>query len=339
MLKGIAHYAAAAALAVGMAAGAQAQDKVRVSFNPQIYSWLPFFLAIDKGYFKAEKLDVEAITYGGSALSQIPMLARGDQDIAGMVTGPGFFNQYAEGFGVKLIASNAQGKDGWNDTSWLMVRKDLWDSGKIKTFADMKGYKVEGGPKGSPVYLTTTQAMQQAGLTMKDVEFTERLRAVTDALPIFRNKAADFLSIVEPIVTRLEVEGLAVRWKASYEVMPWFQESYLAANPKFLTEKRDVAKRFLKAYFKACQDITSGGGKWTEETLNATVKWSKFPKEVIEKIKGPQHCGQFGRIDTASIQRQQEIWMQAGMVKEKTPLEKMVDTSIVDEVRKEMKLP
>lgn len=338
MLKRIVQSAAVAALALGAAMAAQAQDKVRVSFNPQIYSWLPFFLAVDKGYFKAEKLDVQVITYGGSALSQIPMLARGDQDIAGMVTGPGFFNQYAEGFGVKLIASNAQGKDGWNDTSWLMVRKDLWDSGKIKTFADMKGYKVEGGPKGSPVYLTTTQAMKQAGLTMKDVEFTERLRAVTDALPIFKNKAADFLSIVEPIVTRLEVEGLAVRWKASYQVMPWFQESYLAANPKFLTEKRGVVKRFLRAYFKACQDITAGGGKWTEETLNSVVKWSKFPKDVIAKIKGPQHCGQFGRIDTASIQRQQEIWMEAGMVKEKTPLEKMVDTSIVDEVRKEMGL-
>mgnify|MGYP001168300671 FL=1 len=338
MLKRIVQSAAVAALALGAAMAAHAQDKVRVSFNPQIYSWLPFFLAIDKGYFKAEKLDVQAITYGGSALSQIPMLARGDQDIAGMVTGPGYFNQYAEGFGVKLIASNAQGKDGWNDTSWLMVRKDLWDSGKIKTFADMKGYKVEGGPKGSPVYLTTTQAMKQAGLTMKDVEFTERLRAVTDALPIFKNKAADFLSIVEPIVTRLEVEGLAVRWKASYEVMPWFQESYLAANPKFLTEKRDVVKRFLRAYFKACQDITAGGGKWTEETLNSVVKWSKFPKDVIAKIKGPQHCGQYGRVDTASIQRQQEIWMEAGMVKEKTPLEKMVDTSIVEEVRKEMGL-
>ena len=339
MLKKIMQTAAVAALALGPALAAQAQDKMKVSFNPQIYSWLPFFLAIDKGYFKAEKLDVEAITYGGSALSQIPMLARGDQDVAGMVTGPGFFNQYSQGFGIKLIASNAQGKDGWNDTSWLMVRKDLWDTGKIKTFADMKGYKVEGGPKGSPVYLTTTEAMKQGGLTMKDVEFTERLRAVTDALPIFKNKAADFLSIVEPIVTRLEVDGLAVRWKASYEVMPWFQESYLAANPKYLEANRDAVKRFLRAYMKACQDITAGNGKWTDETLNATVKWSKFPKAVIEKIKGPQHCGQYGRIDTASIERQQDTWIAAGMVKEKTPLSKMVDTSIIDEVRKEMKLP
>ena len=72
------------------------------------------------------------------------------------------------------------------------------------------------------------------------------------------------------------------------------------------------------------------------DTLAAVVKWSKFPKEVIEKIPGPQHVGQYGRIDTASIERQQKIWMEAGLVKDKRPLSEMVDTSIIDEVRKEM---
>lgn len=335
MLKTLMRTAAVAVLCLG-AAQVQAQDKVRVSFNPQIYSWLPFFLGLDKGYFKDEKLDMEVITYGGSALSQIPMLARGDQDIAGMVTGPGFFNQYSEGFGAKLIASNAQGKDGWHDTTWLMVRKDVWDTGKLKTFADIKGMTVEGGPKGSPVYLTATQAMVQGGLTMKDVVFVERLRAVSDAMPIFRNKGADILGSVEPIVSRLVADGLAVRWMPSYKVMPWFQESYLAANPKMLTERRDVTKRFLKAYMRAAQEITAGNGKWTPDTLASVIKWSKFPKEVIEAIPGPQHVGQYGKIDTASIEKQQQLWIDAGMVKEKRPLSDMVDTTMIEEVRKDM---
>lgn len=336
MLKRIACLAAVAALGLGAAAAAQAQDKVRVSFNPQIYSWLPFFLGLDKGYFKDEKLDVEATTYGGSALTQIPMLARGDQDIAGMVTGPGFFNQYAEGFGIKLIASNAHAKKGWHDTMWVMVRKDVWDSGKIKTYADLKGLTIELGPKGSPVYLASTQMILQGGLTIKDVTATERLRAVSDALPLFKNKAMDVIVMVEPIVGRLEAEGLAVRWKPSWEVLPWFQESYLAANPKFLTEKRDVTKRFLKAYLRGAKEITDAGGKWTPDLIASVAKWSKFPKEMIEKIPGPQHVGQMGAIDLASIERQQKIWMEAGLVKEKRPLSEMVDTSIIDEVRKEM---
>lgn len=336
MLKRIVRSAAAAALALGVATAAPAQDKVRISFNPQIYSYLPIFLAIDKGYFKAANLDVEVATYGGSALSQIPMLARGDQDIAGMVTGPGFFNQHSEGFGIKLIASLAHSKPGWHDTMWLMVRKDVWDSGKVKTFADLKGMTIELGPKGSPIYLFSSQVVQLGGLTAKDVTMTERLRAVSDVLPLFKNKAIDAISMVEPLVGRLEAEGLAVKWKPAYEVMPWFQESFLAANPKFLTEKREVTKRFLKVYLQAVQEVTAGNGKWTPEMIASVSKWSKFPKEVIEKIPGPQHVGQMGAIDMASIERLQKIWMDAGLVKEKRPLNEFADTSIIDEVRKEM---
>jgi NitT/TauT family transport system substrate-binding protein len=151
MRKWVLFMIAVLALALG-GAQSHAADKVRISFNPQIYSYLPLFLAIDKGYFKDQDLDIQISTYGGSALSQIPMLARGDQDIAGMVTGPGFFNQKSEGFGIKLIASLAQAQAGWHDTNWLLVRKDIWDSGTIKNFADMKGHVVEGGPTGSPVY-------------------------------------------------------------------------------------------------------------------------------------------------------------------------------------------
>lgn len=334
MLKTLGRTAAAAALLFA-AAQANAQDKVRISFNPQIYSYMPIFLAIDKGYFKEQKIDVEVSTYGGSALSQLPMLARGDQDIAGMVTGPGFFNQHSEGFGIKLIASLAESKKGWHDTMWMMIRKDVYDTGAIKTYADLKGRQVEGGPKGSPVYLTTLTAMKQGGLTVKDVVFTERMRSVADVLVLFRNKAIEFISTVEPIAGRLEAEGLAVRWKAAYEVLPNYQEAFLAANPKFLVEKRDVVKRFLLAYLKGAKDVTAGNGKWTPDMRSAMIKYAKLTDDVIDKIPGPQHAGQMGKIEYESIERQQDLWIAEGLVKTKTPLKELIDTTIIDEIRKE----
>jgi NitT/TauT family transport system substrate-binding protein len=263
------------------------------------------------------------------------MLARGDQDIAGMATGPAFYNQHAEGFGIKLIASMAQAKKGWHDTIWVMVRKEAWDSGAIKTLADLKGKNIEGGPKGSPIYLTSVLLIGQAGLTMKDVNFTERLRAIGDSLPLFRNKAVDVLTMVEPVVGRIESEGLAVRWMPSYEVMPWFQEAFLAANPKFLSEKRNVTKRFLKAYLKGMDEILAANGKWTPDMLASVSKWSKFPKDVIESIPGPQNPGPRGEVNINSVQRLQQFWIDTGLVKEKRPVAEFVDTTIMDEVRKE----
>ena len=57
---------------------------------------------------------------------------------------------------------------------------------------------------------------------------------------------------------------------------------------------------------------------------------------MIEAIPGPAHVGQMGRIDTASIERQQKIWMDAGLVKEKRPLSDMIDTTATDQARTEM---
>jgi NitT/TauT family transport system substrate-binding protein len=336
LLKRLAGMAAAIAVAACLGAGAHAQDKVRLSFNPQIYSYLPLFLAVDKGYFKEQNIDVEVITYSGSALTQIPMLARGDQDIAAMIIAPGFFNQYTSGFGIKLISSISQPHKGWHDNMWVMVRKEVWDARKPKTLADLKGATIELGPKGAPIYLLSAELIRQSGLKFTDFKTQERLRGPLDAYPMFKNKAMDVLSMVEPIVGRLEADGLAVRWKPALDVMPWYQESYLAANPKFLTEKRDVTKRFLKGYIKAVREISAGNGKWSPDMIASVAKWSKLSPKLIATIPGPSYVGQAGDIDQASIERQQKIWMEAGLVKTKSPLADMVDASLLDEARKEI---
>ncbi len=318
-------------------APAQAQnDKVRIAFNPGIYNYLPIYLAMDLGYFTDEKIDIEFTTYGGSSLTMLPLMVRGDLDITPMAGGPGFFNQHTSGFAVKLIASTAQARPGWHDTIWLMVRKDLHDQGAIKTLADLKGRVVEGGPRGSPIFLLTTQALREAGLATRDVTFTERLRAVSDVLPLFRNKAIDVISMVEPMAMRLEEEGLAVRWKPSYEIMPWFQEAFLAAAPKMYGEKRDVTRRFLKAFLRGAQKVAEGGGKWTPQLVASLSKWSKMPEDLIRKIPGPAHAGQMGQIDVASLERQQDIWVAEGMLKDKVRIADIVDTGMLDEARREL---
>ncbi len=322
--------AAGFAAAPGLAQG----ETVRIAFNPQTYAFLPIFVAIEKGLFKEQGLDVRPTTHTGSALTQLPMLARGDLDIAPMVAGPAFFNQFAEGFGVKLFASLTESKTGWHDTTWLLVRKDVWDTGALKSFADLKGRTIELGPKGSPIYLTVTQALQQGGLTTKDVVASDRLRALTDALPLFRNKVVEVLALAEPIAGRLVGEGLAVRWKPSHEVMPWFQESYLAATPRFLSERRDATRRFTIAILKANQIVTAANGKWTPELAAISAKYAGLTEAQVLEIPGPQHVGQMGRINAQSLERLQEIWIAEGLTKVKTPLSDLVETTIAAEARK-----
>ena len=64
---------------------AQASPKIRVGFWP-IASGLPFFVAIEKGYFKEAGLDVEGIKFAGAQQVMEAMLA-GRSD--GSANGPG----------------------------------------------------------------------------------------------------------------------------------------------------------------------------------------------------------------------------------------------------------
>lgn len=309
-------------------------DKVRVAFNPVVASNLALFVALDRGFFAEQKIEAVTSNYSGSSAQEVARLARGDLDVMSMVVAPGFFNQYSEGFGIKLIASMVEAKEGWNDTSWIMVRKDVWDAGQVKTPADLKGKVIDGGPDGSPIMLLMRQAMAKGNVTTKDVTYSGKFRAPGDWLAAFRNKAADVISIVEPVATQLEQEGLGHKWLSYKDVMPWYQEFYLASSAKFLSEKRDVAKRFLTAYLAGARVVHASGGKWTPELIRVMAKYTKLPEEMIVRSGGPTYVGQMGAIRLDSIERQQQFWLDTGMLKDKVEAAKLVDASLINEVRK-----
>ena len=177
-----------AALPAMTSAQTAPRPTIRVSVNPLVYTHLPVMLAADRGYFTAEGVDVQITKYNGSSNTQIPMVARGDLDVTMVVPGPGLFNQQAQGFDLKIIGSEDNGSHpGWDDGSWILVRKDLWDSGKIRSIKDLRGHTIDAGPDGSPVNVLMRMALRSAGLTTSDVTFSTRLATPADWLAAMKN--------------------------------------------------------------------------------------------------------------------------------------------------------
>jgi NitT/TauT family transport system substrate-binding protein len=227
MIRKSCAFALAAALATAAPSAGLAEQNaktsIRLSLNPLVYAHLPVMMAVDKGYFVQEGIEPIVTKYTGSAVTQMPLLARGDLDITGVVGGPALFNQYADGFGIKLIAANEATHDGWNDTTWVIVRKDLWDSGAIRSITDLKGRAVDAGPEGSPVNFLLNQVLKKAGLTRADVKYSTRAVSPPDWIAGFRNNAFDAVSAVEPVVTQIVEQGYGVRLTSPREIMPWWQ--------------------------------------------------------------------------------------------------------------------
>jgi len=319
---------AVAALTLGLfpsaSPGADA-DVVKIMFNPGIYDTLPLMLAIDRGFFADEHLDVRVTKTPGSLNLIIPFLARGDIDAAPVVMGPAFFNQFDQGFGVKIVATLDESHKGWNDTVSFMVRQDLWDNKTIRNPSDLRGKKMPK-PAGSPNDFLTLEILAKAGLTMANASMNVLLTGSTSFLPAIINKQYDALSVQEPLATQFEKLHVAHKWLDYQDVIPYYQTAYIALSPSFVKDHHDAAVRFVRAYMRACRDIAASDGKWTPDMIDSEVKWSGQNRDVIEAIPGPAYPG-IGKISTESISRQEQLWLQLGMLKTSVPIAEFIDES------------
>ena len=315
---------------LGPRPAAAQNETVRVAMNLSTYNNLPIFLAADKGYFRDAGLDVQIQGFSGSSTAQIPILARGDVDIMPLALGPAFFNQFSEGFNIRLVAALSSHRAGWNDTTWLVVRQDLWDAGTIRRPQDLRGKSVDGVAAGSPIDFLALNAIQSGGLTLADVQFSEKLHDPPSWLTALRNKAVDVLGVPEPFATAVEVQGLAHKWISISNVAPWFDEGFVAVSAPFARNHHAALVRFLRAYLRAAADIGRGNGKWTPDLVASLVKWTQLPENDIRQIPGPAYIGD-AKIDPASIARQQEFWHARGLIPTVVATGPIVDTASLQE--------
>jgi NitT/TauT family transport system substrate-binding protein len=332
--RALAAACAVAILCTLVASRTSAQTQVvHVGLNLSTYNNLPIFLAADKGYFRDAGLDVQITGFRGSSTAQIPLLARGDTDLMGLALGPAFFNQFSAGFNVKLVASLSGPRSGWNDTTWLVVRQDLWDAKTVRQPKDLRGKSVDGAAAGSPLDFLALTTIANGGLTTNDLQYTEKFRDPPSWLSALHNKAVDVQGLPEPIATQLQVQGLAHKWIALSDVAPWFKEGFIAASAGFARDHHDALVRFMQAYLRAAQDIRRANGKWTPELVASTAKWTQLPESTIRQIPGPAYPGD-GSIDNASVAHQEDFWHQRGLVANVVPPGAFIDTSALREAMK-----
>jgi ABC-type nitrate/sulfonate/bicarbonate transport system substrate-binding protein len=311
-----------------------APDQIRLAVNSEAYSNLPFFVAIDNGYFQAQHLNVVVVPYTGSSLTQLPFLARGEIDLTGIAPAPGLFNLGTEGFNVKVVASMSGAHSGWNGASWMMVRQDLWDAKKIVKPADLRGMHIDVAAAGSPNDVLARETIRLAGLTPSDLTLTADVRTPPSWFAALRNHAVDVQVTAEPYATQLEREGLAHKWISYADSATWFQDLYLAASPAFARDHHDALRRFLTAYLQAARDITNAGPVWSPKMAAEVSKFSQVPVATIMQIPGPDYTGQLGAVNLASLQRVQQYWVTLGLVKTPEPLTGILDLRALDEARK-----
>src|SRR5439155_23438635 len=98
------------------------------------------YIALDRGYFREEGLEIELVPFSRGA-EQLAPLAIGELHFGSGSPDPGLFNAVARDVNVKIVSINDLVNEDYRAT-YLVVRQDLLDNGRYKELKDLKGMSV-----------------------------------------------------------------------------------------------------------------------------------------------------------------------------------------------------
>src|SRR5262249_30491755 len=184
-----------------------------------------------------------------SAAKAMAPLGTGELLVASGATSAALYNAVKRDVKLRIVADKAKNPPGYGFEA-LMVRKDLQD--KIKTLADFKGRNIAILAAGNSEEWLGESALKKAGLTSKDVEpvylgFPQHIAA-------FTNAGIDVSLTVEPTISSIEKAGKAVRFLGIDELYPNFETAVVFYSEKFVKERPEDAKKFMRAFLRGARD-------------------------------------------------------------------------------------
>lgn len=286
------------------------------------------YIAGAKGYFADEGLEADFVPFTNTPAMTAP-LSTGELDVGGGGPSAALFSAMARGIPSKIVADRNTSIPG-GATMAFMVRKDVWDSGQIKDFKDLKGKTIAISGIGTSTHMFLEKALEKGGLTPQDVN--EVVLSFPNMVAAFSTKAIEVAVGTEPTNARTMDQGTAVRWKAEDEVYPNHEPSILLYGAKFSQDKPEAAKRFMVAYVRAIRDYLDAFTK----NINKDQIISILTKNT--DAKDPALFGKMpilgvnpdGYVDPKSISADQDWYFAKGLIQQKVDLSKVIDNQYVD---------
>jgi NitT/TauT family transport system substrate-binding protein len=329
--------AAPAAPTTGAAASAAAPATVarEAPLNPPVTinmgvlrsgSEVGYYLALERGYFAEEGVNVELHDFT-TAADEIAPLAAGQLDVGNGGINSGLFNAMSQGIPLKIVADQAANAPGTRATVW-MVRSELMDSGRFKTAADMRGLTVGLGGSNTIIDVELDEILKEGGLTRADVE--TKLVPYPDQVAAFANGSIDVSYVFEPTQTRIKEQGTARVWKTAGDVIPNHESTVVIFGPSmYETDKLEAGKRFMAAYVRGVRDarkeIIEGR---SDAGFALMAKWTAVKDPDLWRKMELQYTNPDCHNYSDSINRDLAWFVDNGVVKQ--PAGPVIDGSFCD---------
>lgn len=306
--------------------------KVRLNEVVRSVFYAPMYVAINKGFFKEEGLEIELSTGQGADKTMQQVLSKNaDIGFCGPEQVIYLYNQGRDDYAV-LFAQLTQ-----RDGSFLVSRKDEKDF----KWESLRGKTIIGGRPGGVPEMSLEYVLRNHGLTIgKDVNVITNL-AFTATAGAFKSGTGDYVALFEPTASMLVNEKaayiVASVGKASGE-MPYTcffsTKSYMESNP-------EIIQKFTNAIYKGQLYVQSHSSKEIAKDIVSFFPGSdtELLAVVVENYKSIDALAKDPILKEESLSRLMDIIQSydANLIPTRPPYEKIVTTKFADEAIKNIK--
>ena len=320
------------ALGCGGEKKAALKEKVKVSMALlRLTSSAPLFIAMDKGFFAEENLEVEPQWF--DAAHPIAVSTASSQvDVGATGITASLFNMAASGQKLAIVADKGREEKGYSSSA-LIVTTDNYNKG-VTSLEALKGKRVGITQKGSTFHYMIGRMLETKGMSLDDVQLIPlgKLGAVMAAL---ESKQIDAAILNEPNISKVLRAGYGKMVVQVGDLIP-DQTSAVFYSPEFV-KNEDTAVRFMKAYKKAANyyydaAISKKDAKKLDEVVTIVSKYVKAPVEDIKL--GLPYMDRDGKLLSSDIATQIEWYASHGMLKGKLEASQVANTSFLEKALK-----
>lgn len=301
---------------------AQEEELEKVTLNEVAHSifYAPQYVALEKGYFEEEGLQVELVTGFGADKTMTAVLS-GEADIGFMGAEASIYAWQEDGKDPVVNFAQLTQRAG----NFLVAREEMPEF----SWEDLKGKKVLGGRKGGMPEMVFEYILKKNGLDPEtDLEIEQGIDFGSTAAA-FSGGQGDFTVEFEPSATALEQQGDGYVVASCGVDSGYVPYTAYSAKSSYLKEHPETVQKFVNGLQRGMDYVNS-----------------HTPEEIAEVI-----APQFGESDletvTAIVRRYQEqdTWKEdlifeqesfellediledAGELKERTVYENLVNTA------------
>ena len=290
-----------------------------------------FYIADAKGYLQQEGVEATFIVFDSSARMVAP-LATGDIDVGSGAINAATYNAFQRGITMRAVADKARNKGDYSYQA-LVVRKDLWDSGAVRSLKDLKGRKFVTTANGGNESAVIEEALRAVGLTSADLDMS--LLSMPQQVAAYASGALDASILPEPFLSAAIKQGTVVSLTPMSKLRDDDVSGVIVYGDAFIKTRPEVARKVMRAYIRGLRDYVDAlkdsrlAGPGADEVVDIIARYSTVKdKDVLRSII-PHYVDPDGKVGVESLRKDWSYFRDAKLIQGDVSIDQVIDDSFV----------